>query len=85
MNADDVYPKPDLAAEAAERAKVPGNAHRRKLLNALLAAWDAHPDAQLGWVLDRAAILTEPQGLYRHIDSVPDADLLKGLHAMVCF
>ncbi len=73
----------DPGEAAREQARTPGNAHRRRVLNALLAAWDAYPTASLGWVLDRAAILSEPRGLFRLIDSVPDADLLDGLRAMV--
>ena len=78
-----VNDKDDPGEAAREQARTPATAHRRRVLNALLAAWDAYPTASLGWVLDRAAILSEPRGLFRLIDSVPDADLLDGLRAMV--
>lgn len=66
----------DPGEAAREQARTPGNAHRRKVLNALLAAWDANPDTPLGELL----AMTHGGG---HIWQVDDAKILAGLRALV--
>lgn len=66
----------DPGEAAREQARTAGNAHRRRILNALLAAWDAHPDTPLGELL----AMTHGGG---HIWQVDDAKILAGLRALV--
>lgn len=73
---DDEY---DAGEAAREQARTPGNAHRRKLLNALLAAWDAHPGWTFAQLMARSAHAYYDDGCY--FDT--DADLLARLRALV--
>ena len=76
----------DPGEAAREQARTPATAHRRRVLNALLAAWDAHPALSLGEVMARAIPPTAEvcrACCAAEVDMAPDADLLAGLRALV--
>ena len=72
-------PEEDPGEAARQQARTPGNAHRRRVLNALLAAWDAHPDMVLEQVIASAAPRAGGLGPAGY---ATDAQMLAGLRAL---
>ncbi len=74
------YDEDEPGEVARAQAREPGVRHRRRVLNMLLAAWDANPGAQFGELLARAAWAKPGPGF--NISGTTDADLLEGLRRL---
>lgn len=74
------YDEDEPGEVARAQAREPGVRHRRRVLNMLLAAWDANPGAQFGELLSRAAWVKPGPGF--NISGTTDADLLEGLRRL---
>lgn len=80
LRARQAYDEDEPGEVARAQAREPGVRHRRRVLNMLLAAWDANPGAQFGELLSRAAWVKPGPGF--NISGTTDADLLEGLRRL---
>lgn len=77
----DDYPTEDPETlrrrEEAARADIPGAAHRRAMVRALLEAWDRHPEWRLGQLVANAS-----NGPAATVYYLRDGDILRALRIL---